>query len=176
MLFVYISLIFLGIKSVGNLILGAKTISPTPTPTVIISPTRTPTLTPKPSETEIFCGGIAGISCPQGYTCNLDGNYPDAGGKCITNIDLQTSGDAATEAECLAKGGRWGQWGLLPEEYCQIPSKDAGKSCTDGSECQYGLCMNREQRSPGVCASYRHEFGCYSIIRNGQPESTLCVD
>ncbi|MBI2338679.1 hypothetical protein HYU95_05865 [Candidatus Daviesbacteria bacterium] len=30
-----------------------------------------------------FCGGIAGISCPAGFTCKLDGNYPDAGGVCI---------------------------------------------------------------------------------------------
>lgn len=30
-----------------------------------------------------FCGGIAGKSCPEGYTCKLDGNYPDAGGTCI---------------------------------------------------------------------------------------------
>jgi hypothetical protein len=29
-----------------------------------------------------FCGGIAGIVCPGGYKCQLDGNYPDAGGKC----------------------------------------------------------------------------------------------
>lgn len=29
-----------------------------------------------------FCGGIAGIQCPEGFTCVLDGNYPDAGGKC----------------------------------------------------------------------------------------------
>ena len=29
-----------------------------------------------------FCGGIAGIPCPQGYQCTLDGDYPDAGGKC----------------------------------------------------------------------------------------------
>jgi hypothetical protein len=32
-----------------------------------------------------FCGGIAGIACPEGYTCKLDGNYPDAGGKCAKN-------------------------------------------------------------------------------------------
>lgn len=32
-----------------------------------------------------FCGGIAAIDCPDGYTCKLDGNYPDAGGKCIKN-------------------------------------------------------------------------------------------
>lgn len=32
-----------------------------------------------------FCGGIAGVSCPEGYSCKLDGNYPDAGGTCIIN-------------------------------------------------------------------------------------------
>ncbi|MDP3792689.1 MAG: hypothetical protein Q8Q89_03080 [bacterium] len=32
-----------------------------------------------------FCGGIAGIACPTGYDCKLDGSYPDAGGVCITN-------------------------------------------------------------------------------------------
>lgn len=34
-----------------------------------------------------FCGGIAGNlsenQCPVGYTCKLDGKYPDASGKCI---------------------------------------------------------------------------------------------
>lgn len=29
-----------------------------------------------------FCGGIAGIACSTGYKCILDGQYPDAGGKC----------------------------------------------------------------------------------------------
>ncbi len=36
-----------------------------------------------------FCGGIAANlpenQCPPGYTCKLDGNYPDAGGKCVKN-------------------------------------------------------------------------------------------
>ncbi|MBI2036707.1 hypothetical protein HYT17_03695 [Candidatus Microgenomates bacterium] len=32
-----------------------------------------------------FCGGIANIACPSGYTCKLDGSYPDSGGKCIKN-------------------------------------------------------------------------------------------
>lgn len=30
-----------------------------------------------------FCGGIAVYPCPAGYTCKLDGNYPDAGGACV---------------------------------------------------------------------------------------------
>jgi len=34
-----------------------------------------------------FCGGIAANlpenQCPTGYDCQLDGNYPDAGGICV---------------------------------------------------------------------------------------------
>ncbi len=30
-----------------------------------------------------FCGGFAGTACPEGYACRLDGNYPDAAGKCV---------------------------------------------------------------------------------------------
>ena len=30
-----------------------------------------------------FCGGIAGLPCPAGFTCKLDGEYPDAGGVCV---------------------------------------------------------------------------------------------
>ena len=33
-----------------------------------------------------FCGGIAGIRCASGLTCKYDGTYPDAGGKCISEI------------------------------------------------------------------------------------------
>lgn len=29
-----------------------------------------------------FCGGIAGLPCPDGFTCVLEGSYPDAGGSC----------------------------------------------------------------------------------------------
>lgn len=32
---------------------------------------------------EKFCGGIANIECPTDYKCQLDGSYPDAGGKCV---------------------------------------------------------------------------------------------
>lgn len=30
-----------------------------------------------------FCGGFAGKLCPEGFTCKLEGDYPDAGGKCV---------------------------------------------------------------------------------------------
>lgn len=37
-------------------------------------------------KTNIFCGGIAMIACPDGYSCRLEGTYPDAGGQCVKNI------------------------------------------------------------------------------------------
>ncbi|MEK7611681.1 MAG: hypothetical protein AAB486_04925 [Patescibacteria group bacterium] len=32
-----------------------------------------------------FCGGFAGIPCAEGYKCQLEGSYPDAGGTCVLN-------------------------------------------------------------------------------------------
>lgn len=32
-----------------------------------------------------FCGGFAGVICPDGYNCKYDDNYPDASGICIKN-------------------------------------------------------------------------------------------
>jgi len=37
-----------------------------------------------------FCGGIAAFQCPADLSCHYDGNYPDAGGYCVSN---QPSGD-----------------------------------------------------------------------------------
>lgn len=31
-----------------------------------------------------FCGGIAGIMCPERYFCQYDGDYPDASGYCAS--------------------------------------------------------------------------------------------
>jgi len=37
-----------------------------------------------------FCGGIAGISCPLGYKCQLDDPFmPDSGGICIKETDRE---------------------------------------------------------------------------------------
>jgi len=31
----------------------------------------------------IMCGGIAGLSCPRGYSCEGVAHYPDASGICV---------------------------------------------------------------------------------------------
>ena len=33
-----------------------------------------------------FCGGFVGSSCAPGYTCVMEGNYPDAGGHCVLSL------------------------------------------------------------------------------------------
>ncbi len=53
-----------------------------------------------------FCGGIAAFQCEEGLLCNLDGDYPDAGGECIQdpeNLELEIDIDAF-------------QYGFDPEE------------------------------------------------------------
>lgn len=54
-------------------------------PTEDLTSKVTSTPTPKISEQggEVFCGGFANVVCPPGYRCQLAGNYPDAGGKCV---------------------------------------------------------------------------------------------
>jgi hypothetical protein len=121
-----------------------------------------------------FCGGISGIQCPNGYECQLEGNYPDASGKCIKIIPK--FGDAQTEEECLQKGGDWRSWGLRDIEYCQIPSNDYEKDCVDGSECFFGKCISQDGNIPGKCQKYRNIFGCFAYVNNGVINSKICVD
>lgn len=65
----------IGTILVFGIVLTKKQSTPTPTTTMTVTPTIK----------EQFCGGIAAIKCPNGYTCKLSGNYPDAGGTCIKN-------------------------------------------------------------------------------------------
>jgi hypothetical protein len=42
-----------------------------------------------------FCGGLAGLPCPDGMTCVLDGDFPDAGGHCEATDDAPFCGGIA---------------------------------------------------------------------------------
>ncbi len=53
-----------------------------PTPTFFLYPTNIPTPSSTQTKISIFCGGIAGKTCPAGYECIIDESYPDAGGTC----------------------------------------------------------------------------------------------
>jgi hypothetical protein len=50
-----------------------------------------------------FCGGIAGLPCPKGQKCVLEGSYPDAGGSCQT-IACTFGGAEYVEGETFPAG------------------------------------------------------------------------
>ena len=52
------------------------------------------TACPQESAEGKFCGGIAAFPCPRGYECRLDGDYPDAGGKCVLQNPVACAKDA----------------------------------------------------------------------------------
>lgn len=79
--------------------------------------------------------------------------------------------DKAARADCLAQGGRVGFGGLVPDEVCFRPTRDAGKACTRASDCE-GLCL-ADTRS---CSAEGPMFGCFSFLdENGQAQD-ICVD
>lgn len=48
-----------------------------------------------------MCGGIANIQCCSGLKCSLDGDHPDASGKCVKKEDQQEE----KRDICIGKGG-----------------------------------------------------------------------
>ncbi len=69
-----------------------------PVPLKSVIPTQTPVY-----QEDVFCGGIAGMPCPSGFICELDGNYPDAGGWCVRVNDTPV----VKNSTCTDIGGTW---------------------------------------------------------------------
>lgn len=86
--------------------------------------------------------------------------------------------------DCIAKGGIMSRQGMAGGYMCVISYADAGKSCTDGSECQSGECLvdNSSRYNPytqtvtGMCKINNSPFGCFSTIENGKVGYSVCVD
>ncbi|MEM4245451.1 MAG: DUF333 domain-containing protein [Candidatus Nanoarchaeia archaeon] len=81
-----------------------------------------------------------------------------------------------TEGECTSLGGKWGRFGLADYERCNLPTKDADKFCTDGGDCEAGLCVSESPGGiTGKCPAWKLNFGCMSIVENGKSIS-ICID
>jgi hypothetical protein len=103
------------------------------------------------------------------------------------------------KAGCDACKGLWARHGIAEAESCICKTKDAGKACRDGSECE-GTCLVSDDAKfevavpgppprgffTGKCAEYDTTFGCFRTIARGTrangpvPEDEaaqrLCVD
>jgi hypothetical protein len=103
------------------------------------------------------------------------------------------------KAGCDACKGLWARHGIAEAESCICKTKDGGKACRDGDECE-GACIVSDDAKfevvkpgnpprghfVGRCADYDTTFGCYRLIpkerrtKGELPEEEaaprLCVD
>ena len=73
-----------------------------------------------------------------------------------------------TKAACEAAGGQIVVG--LAGPTCAKPTKDAGKACSDSSQCE-GFCLAQTK----TCTPTSPYFGCFAVLERGQTP-TLCVD
>jgi hypothetical protein len=81
---------------------------------------------------------------------------------------------------CAAKGGSIQPVGRAQIPTCVTPYADAGKACTDKSQCQ-GACiaegnLEAQGATSGQCQKTDRQFGCYAKVVNGKSTGAICVD
>lgn len=109
-------------------------------------------------------------------------NMPSPAPSEFPPYSIQRAQDIETQAECEAEGGTWKQWGLIMESSCNIPTSDAQKPCTDGSQCESGVCLagesgNPERQVQGTCYGWQRLLGgCFTFIEEGKIDGAVCVD
>ena len=75
------------------------------------------------------------------------------------------------EAACLKKGDLWIHAGKSIAYTCVRMTRDSGKQCRKGSDCQ-GSCLARSM----TCAPYDPLFGCNEVLQDDGSRVTLCID
>ena len=84
------------------------------------------------------------------------------------------------QEQCKAEGGFIRGVGMFGIPACVKPYPDAGKRCSDSSECQ-GMCKAPDSAvvgssSTGSCQAENNEVGCYSEIETGTVIARMCID
>jgi hypothetical protein len=85
---------------------------------------------------------------------------------------------------CLSRGGQVKIMGLSGNEGCALPMSDAGKACTDHSQCKGGCYLDesktpypqRGEQAVGACAATDYPYGCRTGVSKGKSEGGLCAD
>lgn len=87
-----------------------------------------------------------------------------------------------TDSACTARGGQMQQVGRMQSWQCVVKYADAGKRCTDASQCE-GQCeiagnsgIAAGAAATGVCQADSKRFGCRTTVKDGKAEGTLCID
>ncbi|XEA95578.1 hypothetical protein AB3X09_00705 [Xanthomonas tesorieronis] len=120
------------------------------------------------------------LSCLLLVACS-SGPRPQAG-PAASAPQAGANGAATTDAAaCAAQGGSLrplGRRGLLK---CVIPFADAGKACSDKSQC-HGDCLAAAlvpagTAAQGVCQrDISENYGCRQTVQGGVGGSQICID
>ena len=114
----------------------------------------------------IFSAGIALPAMAQTNTSPLPGQTPVAEKERIA---------------CVAKGGKIRAVCRSGRLMCVVAYPDAGKACTDNSQCASNKCVATESGAIGAAASGKCKVtndpcGCTTMVKNGKRGPTVCVD
>lgn len=87
---------------------------------------------------------------------------------------------SSEEQACKARGGEMRRICLMGELACVEKYRDAGKACTDKSQCM-GQCRYRGDAPVGSsvvgeCQRTTDPCGCFGTVENGKFIGSLCVD
>lgn len=88
---------------------------------------------------------------------------------------------AADKAACTSAGGTVQRRGRMQAESCVHAFADAGKVCTDSSQCE-GKCVGSAgavsptATASGQCQADDRLFGCYAEVKGGKAVNAICVD
>ena len=100
----------------------------------------------------------------------------------LPDPDMPPPMSAQQREECTAQGGTPQRRGMLNLEMCVVPYSDAGKSCTDSSQCE-GLCqyhdlnnVGQEEDVVGQCQPDTAPYGCFAEVRGGKAFAAMCID
>lgn len=125
---------------------------------------------------EMFCGGIAGIPCPEGYGCVLDGTYPDAGGHCEPYVckydgeeylagDSFPAGDGCNTCTCT-EGGRV----ACTEIYCPKTCDPKEELWRDYVDTDPEMCTRILFACPETKEPFFNDCGCGCQPKKCNPE------
>jgi hypothetical protein len=124
-----------------------------------------------------------------GSSCQRDSSRPPVAGP---------QHQPQNAAECAQCKGQWGIHGMAQVETCLCRTRDAGKECRDGLDCE-GECEVKDGRTEvtdpgppprgyflGRCTEFDRVFGCRKLLMDGthargpvpldEPLGELCID
>ncbi|MCH8329115.1 MAG: hypothetical protein IIB81_01835 [Nanoarchaeota archaeon] len=100
-----------------------------------------------------MCGGIAGLTCCSGLTCEYDGVYPDAGGTCVKEETISKCSDSDDGKDYYMKGYIINEEGIRSDDEC-----NPGPSTTENDLLEYYCTSNIQEPALGVL--YNCPNGC----------------